>query len=85
MAVETRPSHTPGTDMNRTPVSSSNLKSVGYDPYSQTLEIEFHNGGIYQYSQVPQSVYSGLMGASSRGEYFESHIKTGGYPFQKFR
>lgn len=30
--------------MNRTPVSSSNLKSVGYDQSSNTLEIEFHGG-----------------------------------------
>jgi KTSC domain len=33
--------------MERQPVSSSNLKSVGYDPRSRTLEIEFHNGGVY--------------------------------------
>lgn len=69
--------------MNRTPVTSSNLKSVGYDAASQTLEIEFHSSGIYQYSRVPQSVHSGLMSASSHGEYFDAHIKKGGYPYRK--
>lgn len=35
--------------MNRTPVSSTNLSAVGYDPDTQTLEIEFLNGGLYRY------------------------------------
>ena len=41
--------------MNRTPVNSSNLSSVGYDPMSQTLEFAFNSGGIYQYYNVPQN------------------------------
>lgn len=69
--------------MNRTPVSSSNLKTVGYDPETKQLEIEFLNGGIYLYSGVPESVYAGLMSASSHGSYFDAHIKKGGYKFTK--
>ena len=42
--------------MERKNVSSSNLKSVGYDSTTQTLEIEFLNGGLYQYSSVSESV-----------------------------
>ncbi len=61
--------------MQRTPVSSSNLRSVGYDATTQTLEIEFHSGGIYQYFDVPQSVYDALMAASSHGSYFYYHIR----------
>ena len=61
--------------MNRTPVSSSNLSSVGYDPASKILEIEFHSGRVYQYFNVPESVYHGLMNASSKGGYFNQHIK----------
>lgn len=38
--------------MDRTPVSSTNLKSVGYDAVNRVLEIEFHDGGIYQYFNV---------------------------------
>lgn len=70
--------------MNRTPVSSSNLRSVGYDPGTNTLEIEFLNGGIYQYSGVPESVYRGLMAAESHGRYFHAHIKDV-YPYRKIR
>jgi hypothetical protein len=41
--------------MDRTPVSSSNLSSVGYDPDEQILEIEFNGGRVYQYYDVPPS------------------------------
>lgn len=71
--------------MNRTPVSSSNLASVGYEPESMILEIEFRNGGIYQYFNIPESVYSGLMSADSHGKYFDAYIKKGGYRFKKIR
>ena len=61
--------------MIRKPVSSSNLKSVGYEPSTHTLEIEFNHGGIYKYSNVPQAVYVGLMNAASKGEYHSANIK----------
>ena len=63
--------------MNRTPVSSSNIASMGYDPTTQTLEVEFHNGNIYQYFDVPQHVYDGLLTASSKGQYLNQNIKLG--------
>jgi hypothetical protein len=62
--------------MQRQPVSSSNLSSVGYDAESQTLEIEFHSGAVYQYYGVPKSVYIGLMQAASQGSYFHRHIRS---------
>ena len=71
--------------MNRISVSSSNLRSVGYDPSTSTLEVEFNNGGLYQYSGVPQSVHAGLMAASSHGSYFDAHIKNGPYRYRKLR
>jgi hypothetical protein len=61
--------------MDRTPVTSSDLSSVGYDEESSTLEIEFKKGAIYQYSGVPEDEYQNLMGASSVGRYFNSNIK----------
>lgn len=69
------------TKMKRQAVDSSNLASVGYDP--QTLEIEFKHGGIYQYYNVPKSVYDGLMNASSHGQYFDRNIKKAGYRYSK--
>jgi len=61
--------------MNRQPVSSSNIASIGYDPTGRTLEIEFHSGGIYQYYEVSQNLYENLMAAASHGEYFDQNIK----------
>lgn len=70
--------------MQRTPVNSSNLSSVGYDAQTATLEVAFHNGGIYQYDGVPASTYAGLMAASSHGSYLAQYIK-GRYRHRKVR
>jgi len=61
--------------MDRTPVRSSNIRAVGYDLASRTLEVEFQSRGVYQYSSVPENVYQGLMRAASKGSYFHDHIK----------
>ncbi|RMH34563.1 MAG: KTSC domain-containing protein [Nitrospirae bacterium] len=61
--------------MNRMPVSSSNIASIGYDERNLTLEIEFHDGSIYQYFDVPETVYQEFMGADSKGRYLHQHIK----------
>lgn len=62
--------------MERQTVSSSNLASVGYDPNSEILEVEFlSNGKIYEYYNVPQFTYDRLMEASSIGRYFNIEIK----------
>lgn len=68
--------------MERQPVSSSNVASVGYDEASNTLEIEFHNGTVYQYFDVPQNVAQALVSASSVGSYLASNIK-GHYRYSK--
>jgi len=70
--------------MERQTVNSSNLKSVGYDPDRRLLEIEFHTGAVYQYFNVPESVYRELMAAPSHGKYFHQHIKDQ-YRYQRIR
>lgn len=61
--------------MRRQTVRSSNLRSVGYDTSTATLEIEFNSGGVYQYSGVPTQVYDSLVRSESLGRYFSSHIR----------
>ncbi|MDD3721911.1 MAG: KTSC domain-containing protein [Lutibacter sp.] len=63
-------------NIQRIPVSSSNIATVGYDAETQILEIEFHHGAIYQYFDVPKAVYDGLMSAGSIGSFFMNEIKT---------
>ena len=61
--------------MLRQSVESSDLKSVGYDNETQTLEIEFNSGPVYEYNNVPASIYEGLINAHSLGLYFNQNIK----------
>ncbi len=66
--------------MNMIPVSSSNIAAIGYE--GTTLYVRFHAGGLYAYFGVPQSVYNGLMSASSHGSYLAHFIK-GHYGYQR--
>lgn len=60
--------------MNMVSVSSSNLVAAGYDKASMTLRIQF-NSGLYDYYNVPENIYNGLLAASSKGQYHHSFIK----------
>lgn len=68
--------------MNRQSVISSNIASIGYDSDSQTLEVEFLNGGVYQYFDLPQHIYEEFINASSLGQYLAQNIK-GNYRYSK--
>ena len=61
--------------MDRIPVDSSNITSIGYDEETTILEIEFKSGSIYAYYDVPFSLYVQLMNAPSKGKFFNTHIK----------
>ena len=41
--------------MQRNPLKSSMIKSAGYDPGTQTLEVEFSNGVVWDYAGVDGS------------------------------
>lgn len=68
--------------MERKPVVSSNIVEVGYDQSFCTLELMFRDGKIYQYFDVPNSVYEELLNAASVGKYFHSEIR-GTYRFAR--
>lgn len=61
--------------MERQAVSSSTIMSVGFDPATEVLEIEFHKSGLYQYFNVPLGIYEALMAAPSQGVFFNANIK----------
>ncbi|MEU4254379.1 KTSC domain-containing protein [Amycolatopsis sp. NPDC026612] len=61
--------------MQRQPVTSSNVVSIGYDPGSRTLEIEFREQAIYQYFDVPEDVSDGLLRAPSHGKFIWANIR----------
>jgi hypothetical protein len=68
--------------MEREPVSSSNVISVGYDGSSETLEIEFMNGTIYQYYNIPELVHQQLMESGSKGQFVNTYIRNH-YPYSR--
>ena len=61
--------------MRRVAVESSAIKSVGYDSQHATLEIEFVEGGVYQYFLVPRDVHAKFLVSESLGNYFIAHIR----------
>lgn len=61
--------------MERKKVSASNIRSVGYDPSTQTLEVEFVNGSVMQYTRVSADLHRRLVSASSPGSFFKDHIE----------
>lgn len=68
--------------MNRVPVVSSTVSSVGYDAATQTLEVEFGSGIIYQYFEVPEAVHQQLLQAASVGQFLNGNIK-GSYRYAR--
>jgi hypothetical protein len=62
--------------MERQPVASSLIRSVGYDLLGSVLEIEMiEPNRLYTYYDVPFSVYEGLIEAPSKGHYFNEFIR----------
>ena len=61
--------------MLRQPVSSSALRSVGYDPRQHVLEVEFENRNVHWFLKVPDELYQGLLRAPSVGTFFNDQIK----------
>lgn len=61
--------------VERAPVTSSNVKSVGHDASTGTLEVEFKDGSVYHYHDVPKEVHEGLVSSKSVGGYIHSNVK----------
>ena len=60
----------------RAPVTSSNIAAIGYDQETSTLIVEFRNGSIYGYDDVPPETADEMKASDSPGRYF--HQKVGG-------
>lgn len=62
--------------MEHKEVTSSNIKSVGHCPQTNTLEVIFNNGTHYAYEDVSVEKYNELMKAQSIGSHIHHHIKS---------
>lgn len=63
-------------------VASTSVAAIGYDEPSQTLEVEFLNGNVYQYYNVPANMHEQLMQSPSKGQFINTYIKNS-YPFSR--
>ena len=63
-------------------VTSSNVKAIGYNPMTQTLEVEFLSGWVYQYYGVPEFLHQQFMQAPSKGQFLNQYIKNA-FPYSR--
>lgn len=68
----------PSTDI---PVDSSLIRSVTYGA-DATLTVRFHRGAVYRYFTVPRTVLDQFLTATSKGAYYNRHIRDG-YPCER--
>ena len=61
--------------MKRIPVESSQIKSIGYDAATETLEVEFKGGEVWQYYHFPESMWLEFEASPSKGKYFGQQIR----------
>jgi hypothetical protein len=62
--------------VNRQPVESSVIKSIGYDEENKILEVEIlGTGEIYQYKNVPIEEYLFFLEQPSLGTYYNKEFK----------
>ncbi len=61
---------------HRVKVNSAKIWSIGYDTFTKILEVEFYEGGVYHYFEVPETVYTKLMFADAVEEYLNKNIAT---------
>jgi len=54
---------------------SSNITRFRYDEASQVLFVEFHDGAVYQYFDVPKGVFEQMRSASSKGQFLAQYVK----------
>ena len=72
------PSPTPShivSHISRQPVESSAIAKIGYSKRRHVLEIEFVNGAVYRYLDIPIGVYRDLMAAESKARFYDSKIR----------
>lgn len=61
--------------IHRESVESSALAAVGYSKGLHALEIEFRDGLIYRYLEVPAPIYRELISARSKARFYNKHVR----------
>jgi KTSC domain len=72
---ERRPPAAIVSHIRRQGVDSSAIFSIGYSKRMHALEIEFVNGAIYRYLDVPIFLYRRLMAVESKARFYDKNIR----------
>lgn len=67
-------------NMKLNPINSSNIKAIGWE--NNTLHIQFRNGSVYEYKDVPKEEYDAMLKSDFVGSYYHKNIK-GNYTCNK--
>ena len=60
--------------MLRLVVKSNALTSMGYDDRTRILELEYKNGTVYRFKEVPRSVWDELKRLASSGGSIGAYV-----------
>lgn len=78
------------SEIKLTPVNSSQLHAIGFDPATGTLAIQFKGkggvpGSLYHYANFTAAQFADFEKAESKGSFFGAHLKreTTKYPYKK--
>ena len=70
----------------RESVSSSNVRSLRYDPERELMEVRFNHGGTYYYRDVPEDVFEDVLicvDDGSVGRTLHRRVKEPGYEYER--
>jgi tRNA-binding EMAP/Myf-like protein len=68
--------------VERTAVESSHIASIGYDPETKVMQVEFRTGKVFDYIDVPAETHANVMQAESKGRAFK-RVLAGGFEFRR--
>lgn len=72
--------------IQRHPVESEAIASIGYSKDTGMLEIEFKDSGeVFRYLGVPEEEYRNFLAANSIGNYLNRDFKRAGYKYLKIK
>ena len=68
--------------MQRLSIDSDSLRSIGYNELGQMMEVEFEDGTLRQYYDVPLDIYDDFLETKTKDNYFNDYVKDN-YLFQQ--
>jgi hypothetical protein len=76
-----------GTNGQLIPIQSDNVKAAGYDASSMVMTVQFDNGALYAYYDVPAELWTSFVGAQPHpwSQVGYPRLVQGGIPYKRIR